>query len=183
MNTEVFLNNLIKEVRSIIKDDKMINKCDLVQGIIGNYLKLKNIEIHPCNTQKQISSRITGHSFIVAKLNDEYYLIDPTFVQFKYLNEKDLYIQNIRCISNSPYYYANIIDKNGCQDLIKKGYMKLTEQNAYWYGNCFYRTMTGINKDYTFMNINGKIIINSFTKANESLSENNNKEFNIHKKK
>lgn len=166
-----FLDTLVRSVREIINDDKMINKCDACQGLICRYLDSLNIINYPCNTQKQISSTCTGHSFTIANIDDKLYLIDPAYIQFKYDDTKDLYIKNIRCLSYSPYYYANKLNKEECSNLINNGYMPLTIDNAYWYGNSFYKTTTNIPSDFILSDIPGKTLIDSFILGNEKLHD------------
>lgn len=168
-----FLDYIILSVKEIINDDTMINKCDAVQGIIGRYLKEFDISIYPCNTQKQISNGVVGHDFLVADINDVFYLIDPTFIQFKYDKSNDLFIDNMKCKTYSPYHYAQIINKEACDNFIDKGYMELSLDNAFWYGNSFYRTKVGIPKDFKLMDINGDAFIKSFLLSDNPLSKYN----------
>lgn len=162
-----FLDYVIKSVRTIINDEKMTNKCDIAQGIIGRYLDGLNIKTIYCSTLKQIGKTTTGHSFLLANFNDNLYLIDPAYVQFKYDKTKDLYIKGLKCKSYSPYHYAQIINKEACDNLINKGYMPLTEENAFWYGNSFNKTKTNIPSDIEITEINGNTFIRSFLNGNE----------------
>lgn len=169
------VNYIVEEVKASINDLKMINKCDAVQGLIGTYLNDLGIPNYPCITNKSIREGIVGHSFIVADFK-EYgggvYLIDPAFIQFYYLNDEmdDMYINNIRVKSKSPYYYANKIDSNLLNSLITKGYLELNEESAYFYGNSFYYTLVGIIKDYKIIPIPGSVYLNSFFKGKETLN-------------
>lgn len=165
----IFLDYIICSIKEIVKDDKYINKCDLVQGIIGRYLNKLNVINYPCITNKCIMPNVIGHSFIIATINNKNYIIDPTFIQFKYLSTDDLYINHLRVKSKSPYYYAININKELTNTLINKGYIILNEETGYFYGNSFYNTLTNIYDNYILNNINGKIYVNSFLKGNEIL--------------
>ena len=165
-----FLKEIIKETRKIVNDEKMINKCDMCQGIIGRYFQKIGISFSPCSTNKVISDNVTGHSFIVALIEDSYYLIDPSFIQFKYDSSEEVIIKNTRCISKSPYYYLCKINETLANELISNGYFELTEQSAYEYGNAFYLTKTSIPIDFKFIPIKGDIFIKSFLLGNDKLT-------------
>lgn len=169
----LFLKKIVESVKDIVDDDKMINKCDMCQGIIGRYLEKLGIEYYPCSTNKVISNNITGHSFIVAKISDDYYVIDPSFIQFKYDYSEEKVINGIKCISKSPYYYLNKIDSDLTNKLIDNGYFKLDKNSAYAYGNAFYFTKTSIPYDFDLIPIHGDIIINAFKKGNDKLTNYN----------
>jgi len=171
---EQLLNYIVNNIRKIVNDETFINKCDLVQGLIGRYLNKLNIKNYPCITNKCITENIVGHSFIVADF-EEYgnkkYIIDPSYIQFLYLNDKedDIYINDLRVKSKSPFYYAREINKDITSKFLKNGYMELNEENAFLYGNSFYKTKTGIPNSYEIPLINGKTYIHSFIKGNEVL--------------
>lgn len=167
-----FLNRLVETVRNIVNDDSMINKCDLVQGLIGRYFDQKGLKYWAVSTHKCIMPNIIGHSFVVLNYSDNLYLIDPAYVQFKYDDSyKDIYVEDIRVKSNSPYYYAKQIGGDIIEDLIDKGYMPLTQESAYLYGNSFYHTLLGIPKDYKFSNISGNVYIDAFKRGNDKLQQ------------
>lgn len=168
---ETILKYIVASVRNIVSDQKFINKCDLVQGLIGRYLNKLGIANYPCITNKCVMPNVVGHSFIIANISNKNYIIDPSFVQFMHLNSDydDLYINNFRIKSKSPYYYASKIDADMTSCLLEKGYLELNEESAYLYGNAFYRTMTNIPINYPFNNIDGQIFINSFLKGKETL--------------
>lgn len=164
-----FLNYIVSSVKEIVNDDNFINKCDLVQGLVGRYLNRLEIPNYPSLTNKCIMPNVVGHSFIVATINNINYIIDPTFIQFACMEFDDLYLNHFRVKSKSPFYYASIINKEKTISLISKGYLELNEETAYFYGNSFYYTLTNIKDDYVFKSINGNTFINSFLKGNEVL--------------
>lgn len=168
-----FLDKLVSEVRRIVNDEKMINKCDTCQGIIGRYLESISIPCFPCSTNNVITSDITGHSFIVTLIEGKYYLIDPAFIQFMYDKTDDLVIKGIRCLAKSPYYYMEIMDEDLTKELISKGYFELNQKSAYTYGNAFYFTKTNIPSDLVLKAISGEVYMNSFTKGNDRLRDYN----------
>ena len=164
-----FLDKLISEVRRIVNDEKMINKCDTCQGLIGRYLESIKIPFYPCSTNNVVSSDVAGHSFIVTLIEGKYYLVDPAFIQFMYDKTEDLVIKGIRCLAKSPYYYMNIIDENLTKELISNGYFELNEKTAYTYGNAFYFTKTNIPSNLVLKAIGGEAFMNAFTKGNDRL--------------
>ncbi len=174
----IFLDNIISNINNIIKDDTYINKCDTVQGLIGRYLDKLNITYYANITNKCISKDIVGHSFIVISFkdyNNDMYIIDPTFIQFLYLDNEyyDYYINNLRIKSKSPFYYAKNIDKDLTLELLQKGYLKLTSRSAYLYGNSFLLTKTNIKKDTKINLESGNTYINNFLKGKELLRDYN----------
>lgn len=169
-NDEImFLNKLILNIRKLVNDDKMINKCDMCQGLIGKYLDECNIKYYACSTNNVIAKDITGHSFIVTIINNKYYLLDPAFVQFKYGYKEDVIINGIKCISKSPYHYLNSINNELTNELIENGYFLLDEDSAYAYGNAFYFTKTNIPSDMKLIPISGSVFIESFKKGCDQL--------------
>lgn len=105
----------------------------------------------------------TGHSFVVAVFNNKNYLIDPAFEQFYYNDDKydDMVVNGIRVKSKSPFHYGFNINKDVINNLISKGYMELTDYNAFVYANSFYKTITGSDYD-TQSFIEGDILLNVF---------------------
>lgn len=166
---KIFLDYIVTSIRTIIDDETFINKCDLVQGIIGRYLNKLNITNHPCITNKCVMPNVVGHSFIVATINNNDYIIDPSFIQFAYIEFNDMYINHLKVKSKSPIEYAINIDKDLTRTLMANGYMELNEESAYWYGNTFYHTLTNIKDDYKFKDIPGKELIEKFMEGNEVL--------------
>ncbi|MBQ7139913.1 MAG: hypothetical protein IJO32_00235 [Bacilli bacterium] len=168
------LDYIVSNVRKIVNDETFTNKCDLTQGLIGRYLNTLNIKNNPCITNKSISDNIIGHSFIIADFSEygnKKYIIDPSYIQFLYSNDKDndIYINDLRVKSKSPFYYAHKINKDITNEFLKNGYMELNEENAFLYGNSFYKTKTGIPSSYEIPLISGKVYMNSFIKGNEIL--------------
>lgn len=166
---ECFLKYIVESIKNIVKDDDFINKCDLVQGLIGRYLNKLNIPNYPCITNKCIMPNVVGHSFIVATINNKNYIIDPTFIQFACVNYEELYINHLRIKSKSPFYYACKINRDYTSSLINNGYLELNEDTAYFYGNSFYHTLTNVKDDYKFIDIDGNTLINNFLNGDEIL--------------
>lgn len=165
----LFLDYIVLSVKEIVNDETFINKCDLVQGLIGRYLNKLNINNYPCITNKAVMPNVVGHSFIVAAINDNNYIIDPAFIQFALMDFEELYINHLRIKPKSPIYYASLIDKEVTKSLLINGYVKLDERSAYLYGNCFYQTLTNVKDDYIFKNKEGRKYISEFLKGNEKL--------------
>ena len=164
-----FLSYIVDSVKKIIKDDKMINKCDACQGIIGRYFDKLGIIYFACSTNKVISDNVTGHSFIVANISGTLYLIDPSFVQFKFDESDEIIIKNIKCKAKSPYKYMIMIDEKIAELLSSKGYIKLDNYTAFVYGNSFYLTKTNIPSNIKLKPFTGEVLVRSFMKGNEPL--------------
>ena len=173
-----FIGYIIAETRKSLGDD-MINKCDACEGLIGRFLDLYDLNYYACSTNKVISSQVVGHSFIVLNYNDNLYLLDPTYIQFKYINTKDIYINSSRATSFSPYYYASILNKELITNFIELGYSELNTDFAYVYGNSFYFTMCGISEKTNLKALDGKVYINAFKKGNDELKKYNYEEIGI----
>lgn len=150
---KILINHAINELKKQLNDKTFSNKCDLAQGVIGNYLKKLNVKIYPNITNKCISQNVVGHSFLIADFNESgKYIIDPAFIQFFYDNDKyeELYIKDTKVKSKSPFYYGMRQNPEILKELLKNGFLELNEENKNFYGNCFYYTLTNIPKDYQF---------------------------------
>lgn len=183
---ELFLKYIIDSVDEIVNHSTYENQCDLVQGLIGRYLQKLNVTIYPCITNKCIASNVIGHSFLVADFKENgLYLIDPSFIQFLYLDHtyEELYIKHIRIKSKSPFYYAKEINPKLLLSFLQKGFMKLNEESAFLYGNSFYRTLNSIDDQFVFEDISGKDLINQFLKGNELLRKYEYPEIELNKNK
>ena len=99
-----------------IKNTPLTNKCDLVRNKLGKILKKTDLaaDIVYLETQDILGNDVVGHSILVVILEDNIYLVDPTYSQFflkenchlsKYLinSERKLVI-----LAPDPgYYYLN----------------------------------------------------------------------------
>lgn len=172
----LLLDYLINRTKEIINSKTYENTCDLAQGLIGRYLNSLKVINFPNLSIKAISEGVVGHSFIVADFKEfgqDLYLLDPTFVQFAILDQKyqELYIKDLKVLTKSPYYYANLLNKELTNALLTKGYLKLDPKSAKFYGDSFLYTKTNILKGYQFPNIKGEIYLNSFLKGQEKLQD------------
>ncbi|MEG1150219.1 MAG: hypothetical protein RSE17_02895, partial [Bacilli bacterium] len=124
-------------------------------------------------TNTCICSSAIGHSFLVANINGKLYLLDPSYRQFFYLNKEyqEMYIKGLKVKSFSPYHYALELNSKITIDFLTKGYMELTNEFAFVYGNSFAKTLTNVLDDYKFINIPGEVFIRSFLKGKESLRQ------------
>lgn len=180
--TNYFLDYLVYATRTKLTNDldnySFEWKCDTAISIIGNYLNSLNVQYNVCDSQKVITQGITGHTFMIVKLNTEdgiiNYLVDPTFRQFfikdNCTKEKYVLINGMYIITPSPGYFIKNEDKNITKTFLQKGYSVLDHNIARIYGDSFYNTKVGMN-DTTFRSIPGSIYINSFLKGNSTLSK------------
>ena len=179
------LKYIINSINEIVNHPTFENKCDLVQGLIGRYLQKLNVKIYPCITNRCVANNVVGHSFIVADFKENgLYIIDPTFIQFLYLDHefKDLYINHLRIKSRSPFHYARQINPKLLLKFLQNGFIRLTEESAYLFGNSFYRTLTSVDDKFIFKDIDGKTLINQFLKGDEILKDYGYPEIKIKKK-
>lgn len=180
--TNYFLDYLVYATRTKLTNDldnySFEWKCDTAISIIGNYLNNLNVPYNVCDTQKVITQGITGHTFMVVKLNTEdgiiNYLVDPTYRQFfikdNCTKDKYVLINGVYIITPSPGYFIKDEDKNIIKTFLQKGYSVLDHNIARIYADSFYNTKVGMN-DTTFRSIPGSIYINSFLKGNSTLSK------------
>lgn len=180
--TNYFLDYLVYATRTKLTNDldnySFEWKCDTAISIIGNYLNSLNVQYNVCDSQKVITQGITGHTFMIVKLNTEdgiiNYLVDPTYRQFfikdNCTKEKYVLINGMYIITPSPGYFIKDEDKNIIKTFLQKGYSVLDHNIARIYGDSFYNTKVGMN-DTTFRSIPGSIYINSFLKGNSSLTK------------
>lgn len=180
--TNYFLDYLVYATRTKLTNDldnySFEWKCDTAISIIGNYLNSLNVQYNVCDSQKVITQGITGHTFMIVKLNTEdgiiNYLVDPTYRQFfirdNCTKEKYVLINGMYIITPSPGYFIKDEDKNIIKTFLQKGYSVLDHNIARIYGDSFYNTKVGMN-DTTFRSIPGSIYINSFLKGNSTLTK------------
>ncbi len=177
-----FLDYLIYATRSKLTNDldnySFEWKCDTAISIIGNYLNSLNVPYNVCDTQKVITQGITGHTFMIVKLNTENgitnYLVDPTYRQFfikdNCTKDKYVLINGTYIITPSPGYFIKEKDKSIIKTFLQKGYSILDNNIARIYGDSFYNTKIG-RYDKTYNSINGNIYLNSFLKGSSTLSK------------
>ncbi|MBR2708265.1 MAG: hypothetical protein IKE90_02380 [Bacilli bacterium] len=190
-----FLNYLCFEVRKKlslkkskeVKDNLFTNQCDTAQSMIYYYLNELGVLTIPVNTN-DVLGPVTGHSFVLAFINGEYYLIDPTYNQFfdlkKCFKDNFVVIKGKVSIAPAPGYFVSMYsleDKKKIIDFLKNGFMKVSSDNLRLYGDSFYKTKTGVNMDFSetasipsshylkwFLNSNSKL-----SKTVEDLEEEN----------
>lgn len=155
------------------------NKCDYVQRVLGKKLEKLNITVYPKETKKIITSTVPGHSFLIVKMPQKIYLVDPTFCQF---------LQTEKCISNNFLIYENMILKapdpgyfiiktlegqNVASELLNKRYIELNETVAKIYCDSFYYAKQGTiiqNNKIPNSNIDGEIYLNTLLKEEKIYS-------------
>ena len=168
------LTYICDKIYEIINSPTYENTCDLIQGLIGRYLQSLDVSIYPCQTNHCIAPNVIGHSFLVASFNNnDYYLIDPSFIQFLILEDQyeDLYINHVKVKSKSPIYYAKNLNQKLLKQFLKQGFYKLTKDFAFVYSNAFYQPSTNILDNTILKNIEGDILIQKFIKSDEKLRD------------
>ena len=178
LNYIVYLTAIkLKQEHNIdLTTSPMINMCDTVTNIAGFLLEQLGIDIRYLETQQVISSSATGHSFLIANIQENNtYLIDLSYRQF-FLKEncsmsKFQKIGNLVIISPDPgyYYEVNREDREVAITILEHGYIKLTEHTAKVYCDSFNTTKRGY-KDTSFSttNISGSIYLSSLLKKSHS---------------
>ena len=187
---DYYLNYIVYQTRVLLssKKDKEVNDykfsfmCDTAQSIIARYFDKLNIAYNPIETQKAIVGDILGHSFLTAQFNvlgeTKDYIIDPTYNQFfdvDKCSENNFKIINGIVVQTPDLgYFALKSDENSqnvVKNLMRCGYMELTEANAKIYGDLFYKTKVGsINYFNTKLEMSGSIYIKSFKKSEARLT-------------
>lgn len=187
---DYYLNYVIYQTRKILSLNK--NKelsdysfnfmCDTAQSVIARYFDKLNISYKPVETVKAITNDILGHSFLIAdfKVDDEVktYILDPTYNQFfdvDRCSENNFKIINGAVVKTPDLgYFALKSDENVqnvVKNLIRSGYIELTESNAKIYGDLFYKTKVGsINYFNAKLEMAGSIYIKSFKKSEARLT-------------
>lgn len=162
-----------------ITTNPLTNKCDYAQKILGKSLENIGLTIYPKETLKTISPKVIGHSFLIVKFPQNTYIVDPTYNQFltkEGCNPNKFIIYNNQVLKTpDPGLFITQTNKgkNIAEDLITKGYIPLTEENAKIYCDSFYYTNQGtilINGKIPISNIDGSIYLNSLLKENHTYS-------------
>lgn len=169
----------LKKSKDIL-DNKFTNQCDTAQSMIYYYLNELNVFNVPVNTHEVLDGGL-GHSFIVAHIQDDYYLLDPTYNQFfdlKKCSSDNFMIRDDSIIIKTPdpgYFVSeySLEDQKTIKDLLKNGYMKIDNNNIRLYGESFYKTKTGVSEANLKVKNFGVIYLKWFlkSKANVSLSQ------------
>lgn len=189
---DYYLNYVVYQTREILalNKNKELNDysfdfmCDTAQSIIARYFDKLNISYKPVETGKAITNDILGHSFLLADFTVDgevkTYILDPTYNQFfdvDKCSENNFKIINGIVVQTPDLgYFALKSDENSqnvVKNLMRCGYMELTEANAKIYGDLFYKTKVGsINYFNTKLEISGSIYIKSFKKSEARLTYN-----------
>lgn len=187
---DYYLNYVIYQTREILalNKQKELNDysfdfmCDTAQSIIARYFDKLNITYKPVETGKAITDDILGHSFLLADFTvdgeNKTYILDPTYNQFfdvdKCSENNFKVINGIVVQTPDLGYFALRSDENTqnvVKNLIRSGYIELTESNAKIYGDLFYKTKVGnINYFNTKLEMSGLVYIKSFKKSEARLT-------------
>lgn len=151
--------------------------CDTAQSMVARYFEKLKISYTPVQTQNAITSDVLGHNFLLSDFmvdgEVKSYIIDPTYNQFFDVSrcaENNFKVSNGLVLKTPDLgYFALRSDdnvQNVVKNLLKSGYMELTENNAKVYGDLFYKTKTGsVNYFNSNLEMSGSIYIKSFKKA------------------
>lgn len=187
---DYYLNYIVYQTRVLLssKKGKDINDykfnfmCDTAQSIIARYFEKLNISYKPVETRRLITSDILGHSFLIADFNVDgelkSYIIDPTYNQFfdvDRCSENNFKVINGVVVKTPDLGYFALKESENNQNVIKNlircGYMELTEENAKIYGDLFYKTKTGnINYFNSKLEMSGGIYIKGFRNSDAHLT-------------
>ena len=187
---DYYLNYVVYQTREILalNKNKELNDysfdfmCDTAQSIIARYFDKLNISYKSVETGKAITNDILGHSFLLADFTVDgevkTYILDPTYNQFfdvDKCSENNFKIINGIVVKTPDLgYFALKSDENSqnvVKNLMRCGYMELTEANAKIYGDLFYKTKVGsINYFNTKLEMSGSIYIKSFKKSEARLT-------------
>lgn len=165
-------------------NNPLTNKCDYTQYILGKYLQSLNITTFPKETHKIIAPTTLGHSFLIVKMPNKTYLVDPTYCQF---------FQEENCTKNNFIIYENMILKSPdpgyyitqtqegttiAKQIIQNGYIELTPSAAKQYCDSFYYSKQGTilqNNKIPRSNITEEIYLNILLKPTKEYSLTNQK--------
>ena len=187
---DYYLNYVVYQTREILalNKNKELNDysfdfmCDTAQSIIARYFDKLHISYKPVETGKAITNDILGHSFLLADftVDDEFktYILDPTYNQFfdvDKCSENNFKIINGIVVKTPDLGYFALKESENNQNVIKNlircGYMELTEENAKIYGDLFYKTKTGnINYFNSNLEMSGGIYIKGFRNSDAHLT-------------
>lgn len=187
---DYYLNYVIYKTREILSlnKNKELNNysfnfmCDTAQSIIARYFDKLNISYKPVETGKAIIDGILGHSFLLANFKVDgkniTYILDPTYNQFFDVDKcRENNFKTVNgTVVKTPYLgYFALKDDERAQSIIKNlmrcGYIELTEVNAKVYGDLFYKTKVGnINYFNTNLEMPGSVYINGFKKSDAKLT-------------
>ena len=138
-----------------LNDASLLGCCGMGQGITGITLQNMGLEPRILNANPNLNTKAGPHSFVVVempivqndgKVNNKPYLVDTTYRQFFLRNEvttscgeyiKDKKFGN-RVAPLAGYWLLHMPGgKRFAQEILSKGFIELTEENAKLYGDSF----------------------------------------------
>lgn len=167
------LDQITKQFQIDAYNHPLTNKCDCAQYILGHNMQKLNIQVYPKETHKTISPTSPGHSFLIIKMPNKTYLVDPTYCQFfqkeNCTNTNFIIYENMILKSPDPGYYITQ-SKEGltiAKQIIQNGYIELTPLVAKEYCDSFYYSKQGTiieNGKIPKSNITEDIYLNTLLK-------------------
>lgn len=160
-------------------NNPLTNKCDYTQYTLGHLLQKMNIPVFPKETHKIITSTTPGHSFLIVKMPNKIYLVDPTYCQFfqkeNCSSQNFIIYENIILKSPDPGYYITKTSEGLeiAKKIIQNGYIELTPQVAKQYCDSFYYSKQGTiiqNGKIPNSNISEEIYLNILLKPTKDYS-------------
>lgn len=154
---DIILKSTIQNARytmSLEEDDfflaSLTGLCGYSQALTAILLQASGLKV-TINNARDLPDSISSHAFITCtipikdndKVVEKQYLLDATYRQFFQsirCNEGRLYSIDNNTKSNIDAGYYVCKSDEGCKfakELLTKGYIELTEENAYYYGNGF----------------------------------------------
>lgn len=161
---------LAKKNNASLEKYDYLYQCDRAQAMIGRYFEQLNLPYKSPQTNMDISLEVLGHNFIVCFINDEVFLLDPTYNQFfdeSKCTKENFKIENGMISKTADPGFFVALEKEEDQemvcDFLEKGYGLLTEDLARVYGNSFYGTKALIPiKEFDIKGYSGPFYIKRF---------------------
>lgn len=145
-------NELAKEMN--LQEESLLGCCGLGQAITTQTLRNMGLNPNVCNTNPTIGKETGRHAFVTVNIpikteeetEEKMYLVDTTFRQFFLRNEitnsrgefiKDKEFGN-KVAPMTGYWLLKMQGgKELAEEILSKGYVELTEENAKLYGDSF----------------------------------------------
>lgn len=138
-----------------LKEASLLGCCGLGQGITGITLQNMNLSPRILNANPNLNTKAGRHAFVVVeipilqddgKISNKPYLVDTTYRQFFLRNEVTTscgeYIKDNkfggRVAPLAGYWLLHMSGgKQFAEEILSKGFIELTEENAKFYGDSF----------------------------------------------
>ena len=149
---DFYVNEVRKSLSRVLNidiyNDPLTNRCDTAQLLMGSLLENVGITVYPKETEDVISPEVINHSFLVAIINHDAYLIDLTYRQFFIKENCDIerLKMNDDLIYDTPdpgFFASRPPLRETVNEILKSGYVLLDENTAKHYCDSFYFAKRG----------------------------------------